>query len=413
MRLLQVDTLMEARDKLLATASAVWLESERVPLLAAGGRVLAADVAADMDIPAFDRSSVDGYAVRAADTAGAGESIPVFLRCRGEVEMGKSAGFTLSAGECAYVPTGGMLPAGADAMVMVEYSELCGLDTAGQLLIALSQAVSVGRNVIRRSEDAAEGETLLKRGTLLRPEEVGVLALAGVVEPLVYRAPSITLLSTGDEIVHPAQRPAQAAMRDVNSYALAALAQRAGWRVDGVAALPDDAAAISTALEKALDLSDIVAVSGGSSQGKKDMTARLIHDACGGLLTHGLALKPGKPTILGFDPARRRLCVGLPGHPVSALMVFESLLLTAWRQALGLAAPFTVQARATANIPGAAGRETLQPVSLHEQEGEYLARAVYGKSGLITRLAQADGYIVIDRNREGIRAGETVRVYPF
>jgi molybdopterin molybdotransferase len=375
--------------------------------------LLARDAVADMDTPAFDRSTVDGYAVRAADTAGAGDSIPVFLRCRGEVAMGATATMRLEPGDCTYVPTGGMLPAGADAMVMVEYSEPCGEDAAGWPVIAIQQAVSVGRDIIRRGEDAVAGARLVAAGSLLRPAEIGLLALAGIAEPEVYRPPSLSLLSTGDEIIPPRQQPRAGEMRDVNSYALSALAQRQGWIVDQMQILPDDEAAIRQAVAEAMERSDIVAVSGGSSQGKKDMTARIIGDLAGGLLTHGLALKPGKPTILAFDRERQTLCLGLPGHPVSALMVFESLLITAWRQLTGQPQPRTITAHAEANIPGAAGRETLQPVQLLEREGEYLARAVYGKSGLISRLSQAEGYIIIDRNQEGIRAGEKVRVSLF
>ena len=420
MKLLKVDTLDEAREKLWELVKSRPLESETISLDEAQGhvlacvlarvlaRVLAKDLYVSADIPGFRRSTVDGYAVVAADTAGAGEAIPVFLKQAGSVAMGKPAGFSIRRGECAYVPTGGMLPDGADAVVMVEYCESAGEN------IAVYEAAAVGAGMAEAGEDLRKGELLLRRGTLIRPQEAGALAAAGIMKLLVFAPLKLSLISTGDELVPPEQEPQVGEIRDINSFALKALALKRGYRVVSVQALPDDEALLNAALAECSASSDVVVISGGSSQGEKDKSAAVInHMAKPGVFTHGLALKPGKPTILGWDDESQTLFVGLPGHPVAAIMVFELLLGWLHDKLFNQPPSFPLPARISCNVPGSPGRTVCQPVILRLEEGSYFAEPIFGKSGMITTLTRADGYILIDLNKEGLRKGEPVLVHLF
>ena len=412
MKLLTVDTLEQAREKLWNRMKTRPIESEMINLNEAStafpARVLAKDLYVSADIPGFNRSTVDGYAVVAADTAGAGEAIPVFLKQAGTVSMGKQADFSIRSGECAYVPTGAMLPAGADAVVMLEFAE----PQAGN--VAVYEAVAPGAGVAGKGEDLRKGEILLRQGTLIRPQEAGALAAAGIMNILAFAPLKLALISTGDELVPPEQAPDPGEVRDINSQALKALALKQGYRVVSSQVLPDDEGRIEAALRDAMASSDVVAVSGGSSQGEKDMTAALINRvAKPGVFTHGLSLKPGKPTILGWDDESQTVLAGLPGHPVAAMMVFELLLGWLHNKLFNRPQPFPVPARVSCNVPGSPGRAVCQPVILHSEDGNYSAEPVFGKSGMISTLTRADGYIIIDVNREGLKKGEPVLVHLF
>ncbi|MBQ6535804.1 MAG: molybdopterin molybdotransferase MoeA, partial [Firmicutes bacterium] len=331
MELLQVDTVSDAITKIKESSRGVLPRVTVKPLSEALGATLAEAAAAPEDVPGFDRSTVDGYAVLADDTAGAGESLPCFLKIVGEVEMGKPAPCSIRHGECAYVPTGGMLPPGADAVVMVEYCDRFG-DS-----VAVADAVSPGRNVIWRGEDIKAGQNVLNAGCVLRPSDIGVLAAIGKEQVKVWESPKIAVFSTGDEIVPPGREKLETGqVRDINSNAVAAMAAQAGFRVTATGIIPDVEERLRDTLRQAMDENDVVVVSGGSSQGVKDMTERVIGSISSpGILSHGLAVKPGKPTIIGWDDASATLFIGLPGHPVSAMIVFDSVLLDWWRQATG------------------------------------------------------------------------------
>jgi len=409
MKLLTVDTLGHAREKLWDLVKSWPLETETISLdeaLDAGvSRILAKDLYVSADVPGFRRATVDGYAVVAADTAGAGEAIPVFLKQAGSVSMGKSADFSIHPGECAYVPTGGMLPDGADAVVMVEYCE------ASDLNVAVYEAAAPGTGMAEAGEDLRKGELLLRRGTLIRPQEAGALAAAGIMNLLVFVPLIISLISTGDELVPPEEEPDAGEIRDINSYALKALAVTRGYRVVSVQVLPDDEERLESALRESAASSDVIVVSGGSSQGEKDKTAAAIgRVAKPGVFTHGLSLKPGKPTILGWDEESQTVFAGLPGHPVAAMMVFELLFGWLHDKIFLRPSPFPLPARISCNVPGSPGRAVCQPVILHLEEGNYIAEPVFGKSGMITTLTRADGYILIDMNKEGLKKGEPVLV---
>ena len=410
MKLLTVDSLGEAREKIWKLFESRPLESETISLDEAVScncsRILAKDLYVSENIPGFRRSTVDGYAVLAADTAGAGEAIPVFLKQTGTVSMGKPADFSIRGGECAYVPTGGMLPDGAGAVVMTEYCESIGGN------IAVYEAVAPGAGMAEAGEDLKKGELLLRRGTLIRPQETGVLAAAGILNLLVFSPLKLTIISTGDELVPPGQNPMEGEIRDINTYALKALALKRGYTLVKTLVLPDDEEKLEAALREAAATSDVAVISGGSSQGEKDKTAAAINSSAKpGVFTHGLSLKPGKPTIIGWDEESQTLFAGLPGHPVAAMIVFELLLGWLGDKLFSGKDFFPVPARISCNVPGSPGRTVCQSVILHPEEGGYLAEPIFGKSGMITTLTRADGYILIDMNREGLNKGDPVLVH--
>lgn len=410
MELLKVDTLQQARDKLLQHTGWLQPETERIPLFRATGRVLAEDVRTEISVPDFRKSTVDGYAVRAKDTQGAGDSIPCFLTVRGEVRIGHHADLAVGPGECVYVPTGGMIPDGADAMVMVEYTE-----SFDETQVAVYTAVASGQNVIQIGEDVREGDLILNRGRRLRPQEVGVLAAVGAVDVPAFAEPRITIISTGDELV-PAGKPRRPGqIYDINTWGICGICREQGIRVQQSIALEDDEDLLRNTIEEAMKSSDIVCISGGSSQGRKDFTASVIDGlSAPGVFTHGLALKPGKPTILGTDETTKTLLVGLPGHPVAAMVVFDLLVVWLLRQRMGVPERKKLRARMEVNVAGGNGRAVCQLVRLTDQDGEiYGAQPVLGKSGLITTLSHADGYVMIDAGKEGLKKGEAVEVTPL
>ncbi len=409
MKLLQVDTLQEAREKLLQAAGQVALQTETIPLAASLGRILAQDVRTEEPIPSFRRSSVDGYAVRSGDTAGATENIPVFLEIIEEVSIGKPSTVPIRPGTCAYVPTGGMIPEGADAMVMVEYTELFDPEH-----VAVNAAVSSGKYMVDIGEDMPAGTQVLARGTRIGPAQAGALAAAGVAQVLVYRPWKVAVLSTGDELVPVEQVPGPGQVRDVNTWALCGCVAQCGMEVAEARFLADQEEALEEAIRRMAGACDLLLVSGGSSQGKKDMTMELLDRISGGgVFTHGLALKPGKPTILGCAPQTGTILAGLPGHPSAAVTVFCLLFQWLWRQVTGQPEALPVPARMETNLASAAGKTTCLPVRLIPRGGELLARPILGKSGLITILSEADGYILVDMKREGLKKDETVQVYRY
>ena len=406
MRFLQVDTISGARERLLQEVGDNFLKMETVKLSEAYGKCLAEDIYADENIPDFRRATVDGYAVKASDTQGAGESVPVFLSVVDEISIGKPALREIKNGECAYVPTGGMIPDGADAMVMVEYTELFDKRDA-----AVYSSVSAGNGVVQIGEDAKKGELLLSRGTVLHSAQTGVLASLGKHTVKVYAPWHITIISTGDELAEVGEEKGRCQVYDINTHTLYALAKEQGMIVDEAFSVKDEDEKIEQALKDALLCSDIVVISGGSSQGKKDMTADIIDKiAEPGVWTHGLALKPGKPTIVGMDKPSGTLIIGLPGHPVAAIMVFQLLLVWLQKNLRGEKEAPGVPAVLSSNIPGAAGRAVCQTVKLKKEENGYRAIPVFGKSGLMHTLTQADGYVLVEADKEGICKGETVYV---
>jgi len=385
--------------------------TERVPLMDAFGRVLAQDAVAPEDLPEFDRSTVDGYAVRAADVATASDADPAALRLIGEVQMGQAAPRAVGPGETIRIPTGGMVPDGADTVVMLEY-----VDVRRGDVCAIRRPARPGDNIIRRAEDVSAGEVALHQGVRLRPQDVGLLAAIGVVEVEVYLRPRVAILATGDEIVPPDRHPAIGQVRDVNSFTLAGLVRQAGGvpRLYGI--VEDDYEVLLRTLADARTASDLVLVSGGSSVGEKDAVARAIGDlGRPGVIVHGVSIKPGKPTILAVVDGTP--IVGLPGHPVSGMVIFDVFVRDVLR---GLAGRTAVRAfgqvvRATMarRIPSAGVREDHIRVFLEDRDGAVWAVPVLGKSGIITTMTRADGVVVVPLGRDHVDEGALVDVHLF
>ena len=409
MKLLNVVSLEDADALLARWWAELALPAQTLPVSSAAGRTLSRDVSSRVAVPPFSRSSVDGYAVRSSDVAAAGDRSPVFLKLVGSVAMGALPAFSVGAGECAYIPTGGALPEGADAVVMIENCE-----PFPPKNIAVGDSAAFHENVVLAGEDTAAAAPLLPRGTVLRAQELGVLTAAGVETVEVFPRPRVSVFSTGDELVPP-QAPLPAGkLYDINSAVLSAAAQSADMTLVRRALLPDNGDALLAALSEAKGDSDVVLVSGGSSQGERDLTERLFTRLTGSApAVHGLALKPGKPTILAQSPDRKTLWLGLPGHPAAALLVFSLLVSHSLRRYRGTPEPPAVPALAERNFPADPGKTTCVLCRLVPAEDGYLARPVFGKSGLISPLTQADGCVLIPRNREGIRKGERVLVRPL
>ena len=407
MKLLRVDTVDEARSKLNQYCKDMMPRIETKSLFEAADCILAEDLYSNENIPPYRRSIMDGYAVRSKDLGAAGDMIPTMLKISGEVLLGTdSTGVSVEPGCCVYVPTGGYVPEGADAVVMVEYCE-----AFGDNMLAVSKSASRGENIVQIGEDIAEGAVLFSKGRRLRPQDIGVLAAAGITDIPVFTPWKVTVISTGDELVSPGETPGPGQIRDINTYTVAARSISEGFDVIRTTALKDDRAAIVSALEQAKKDSDLVVMSGGSSQGKKDMTAELIDETADmGVLTHGIASKPGKPTITGFDRKSSTLFIGLPGHPAAALMVYEQILIELWRGLTQREKERTLKATVKVNIPSAPGRMTFQLVRL-EGEDEPEAVPVFARSGMISPMSEADGYFIMKENQEGVRPGDKVDVY--
>ena len=410
MKLLTVDTIQQAQDKLLGYAQYILPKTEKITLENAEGRVLAADATAQENVPDFYRSTVDGYAVKATDTQGASESIPTFLRVVEDVAIGNPAKSTIKSGECAYVPTGGMLPAGADAMVMIEYTEMFSDDE-----VAVYESTAAGKSVVIPGEDVKKGATVVKKGTVLKAEHIGALASAGVWEIEVYLPWKVSIISTGDELIAPYDTLSLGKVRDVNTWSLNALASQCGFRVVRCIKVKDDEAVFRAELENAKQDSDIVLTSGGSSQGKKDMTNDVMDSVCDeGTFTHGLSIKPGKPTILAFDKQSATFMIGLPGHPVASLTVFQALAVNLWKTVTGQPPQKPLVGKMETNAAGAPGKTTFMLAKTYiSDSGEFMVQPVPAKSGLINSMVDTDGYIEIDMNKEGLKKGEMVLVHRF
>ena len=365
----------------------------------AEGRVLAGPVTADIDIPGFSRSTVDGYALRADDTTGASESLPALLAMTGRVAMGEKAGFTVGPGTCAYVPTGGEIPAGADAMAMVEFTELIGNE------VLVRRPVAAGENVMARGEDFLKGELVLSPGWLLSPREIGVLAAVGRAEIPVFRRPVVGIISTGNELVPVTAVPDPGRVRDINSFLVGAFLRGRGCIPLFYGIVSDDRKALRQRLGEALSRCDAVIISGGSSKDERDLTADLIRER-GEVLVHGISISPGKPTIIG--KAEGKPVIGLPGHPASAyvvLLVIAGPLLAA--MAGKADGPVRMEQKVLAeSIPSARGREDYVRVRLSGEK----AFPEFGKSGLMNTLIRSDGLVRIPAGSEGLEEGELVEV---
>jgi len=372
---------------------------ESVPLPEAFHRILAQDVHADADIPGFTRSVVDGFAVQAADTTGSGDAIPSMLSLSGRVEMGVSLKRDIKTGECIYVPTGGILPEGADAVVMIEHAEQIGEE------VLVKKPVAYGENVLFFNEDFSAGEVVCTRGRRLTSQDIGVLAAAGCTSVPVVRIPIIGIISTGNELVPVNQKPMPGQVRDVNSYVVASFVQEQGCTPVHYGIIRDDRDALRSAISNAAAECDAVLISGGSSKDERDMVAAIIAER-GTILVHGIAIAPGKPTIIGkYDD---KPVIGLPGHPASAFIVLIAIvrhMITTMTGETGSTLR-TIQATLGQNIPSSKGREDYVRVAVREG----IALPLFGKSGLLNTLVKSTGVIRLPAESEGLETGTRVEV---
>ena len=383
---------------------------ETIPLADALRRVPADPVTAPHPLPGFARSTVDGYAVRAADTYGVSEGLPGYLTVTGTVLMGTEPDVTVAPGTAVTMPTGGALPPGADAVVMIEYTAEAMPGT-----IEVVRPVAPGEGVVRADEDAAIGQEIIPNGRVLRPQDLGMLAAAGVTSVRVHARPVVTIFSTGDEVVPPdteALRPGQ--VRDATAAALAALVTDAGGTPVYGGIVADDPGALEKALRRALGASDLLVISAGSSVGVRDETANAVARlGQPGIWCHGLAIKPGKPTLLaecaGVSGEPGVPVIGLPGNPRSALVVFRLIGMDLVRLVGGCTVPppeASTRARLARNLASATGR--LDVVQVTVRAG--VATPLFGVSALLSVLTAADGYVVIPEEATGLDAGTEVDV---
>lgn len=413
--------------------------AQRVAVADSLDRVLATPLSAPHDLPSFPRSTVDGYAVAAQDTYGASEGLPALLDVVGEVAMGEAAGVRLEEAQCALVHTGGMIPPDADAVVMVENTQRVGRtegkegktgktgkegqedETPVSLIspvslfsffsIEVSRPVAVGQNVIQIGEDVRQGDLVLPAGHQMRPQDIGGLLALGIVAVDAAVAPRVAILSQGDEVVPPEQTPGPGQVRDINSSTLAALTRRAGGDPVTFPIVPDRLEALQDAARHALADCDLLVISAGSSVSYRDMTAQVIQGLGEpGILVHGVSVKPGKPTILAVCDGKP--VFGLPGNPVSAMVIFDLFVTPAIRLLLGAqpVAKTQLPARLARNIASATGREDYVQVRLETRAGELWAVPVFGKSNLIYTLIRSDGVVRIPQDSNGVAQGSLVTV---
>ena len=380
--------------------------TETVPLAQAPGRVLAEAITAQEFVPDFDRSTVDGYACRAADTFGCSDAIPAILNLAGQVLMGEGADYALSRGSCVYVPTGGAIPKGADCAVMIEYTEDYGDGTVGIL-----KPGAPGMNLIFRGDDVFPGKEILPAGRVLTAQDLGALAAIGKTSVPAARRVKVGVISTGDELVPPDETPGPGQVRDVNAPLLTAMLRDFGAEALSYGIVADNEQLLREKMQTAARDCDAVILSGGSSVGVKDAACRII-ESMGELLLHGIAIKPGKPTILG--KTGNKPLIGLPGHPVAACFVAQLFVLPLLGRLMGRKQEvFAVPAELTESLGANHGREQINACHLRREGGKLLASPIRSKSGLITQLAGADGYFIIARDCEGLPKGAQVQVFPF
>lgn len=382
--------------------------NDNVDILNALDRVLGEDIYCPEDVPGFNRSTMDGYAVKAQDTFGASASLPAILDQVGEVKMGKLTEFCVKRGQTGHIPTGGMLPEGADSVVMVEYTE-----KMDETTVLVEKPVSPWENVIQKGEDIRQGERLFSKGHVIRSQDVGVLASVGIQTVKVYKKLKVAVISTGNEIADPFKPVPAGKIRDINTFALAASVLKDGMEPVIYGVIEDTFEKLKGTMEEAVRNTDIVLISGGSSVGIMDMTYKVIEameDA--EIFVHGVAVKPGKPTIIAR--VGKKAVFGLPGHPVSAFVIYRTIVSRFVRETAGMKSEgITVDALFGENYASAPGRDEFVLIKLEQAENAVIARPIYGKSGMMATMSTADGYVHIPSAKEGLYKDEKVSVQLF
>ncbi|MBW1649917.1 MAG: molybdopterin molybdotransferase MoeA [Deltaproteobacteria bacterium] len=383
------------------------VKAQEVNLFKALNRVLYQNIKADANLPDFKRSTMDGYAVCARDTYGASEANPAYLTVKGAVKMGKIPSFSITRGEAANISTGGMLPKRADSVVMIEHTDISD-NTTIEVLKSAAQA----QHVIEQGEDYNKGETIISAGTVLRAQEIGLLAAFGKNTVKVFKKPKVGIISTGDEIVNIKETPEHGKIRDVNTYTLFASLKKAGADPISYGIVQDDFDSLFKLCQQVSSETDMLMLSGGSSVGTKDYTVKVFSSLPNSeILAHGISISPGKPTILAN--ASGKALWGLPGHIVSAMVVFEIIVKKFVKKIAGckkdkkIYYPF---AKLTRNISSAQGRVDFIRVKTTANNDKLEATPVLGKSGLLNSIVKADALIKIDKDTEGLNKGDNVRL---
>ena len=385
------------------------LSTETVPIEDSLHRVLAEDVISSINLPEFPRSTVDGFALKAKDTYGASEKNPALLRVIGEIAMGEISKLEVKDGEAVKVATGGMIPKGADATEMVEYTE--GVDSR---TLHASKALSPLENVIQVGEDVKAGEVVLRRGHLIRPQDIGLMAGIGKIDVHVFLRPRVAVISSGDEIVPVGDVPKPGEVRDLNRYTIVSMVKEAGGIPIFLGIAKDRFDDLKDKIELGLKESDMVVITGGSSVGTLDLTAEVLQTIQRTeILGHGISIRPGKPTLLADVGGKPFL--GLPGHPVSAMVIFHFFGKPILKTLSGISSEgvwhqLKIKAKASRNIPSVPGREDYVRVKLEEKNGTFWAHPIFGKSGAISHLVNANGLIKIGMDEEGLEEGEEAEV---
>lgn len=387
--------------------------AETLNTIEARGRVLADDLYSKVDLPHFHRAAMDGYAVKAKDTFGASATLPAYIKVAGTVEMGKEAVEAVSNGAAMRISTGGMLPPGCDSVVMVEYTE-----DLGNGMVEIQRGVSPWQNVIQIGDDIRKGDLVFSRGRRLRAHDLGALTGIGVASLRVFKKPIVALISTGDEIVDVAAEPAPGQVRNINQHSLAGLIEEWGGALCDYGVVRDDRAALEAIMRHALQGADLLLLSGGSSVGARDITLEAILAMPEAKIHfHGISVSPGKPTI--FASGCGKPILGLPGYPVSALVIFDLFAVPLLRKLSGENVTSSAQPRKTTravlktNVDSPSGREDYVRVGLEEIDGRLYATPLPNKSGAIFTLVKADGMVRIGLNQEGVEEGEEVEVILF
>ena len=406
MNFLKVTEIDEIEGLILKKIPSLKGKKEKCKLEESLGRILYEDIVADVNVPEFNRSTVDGYAIKSKESLGASQGIPAFFTIKGEVLMGEDTSKKLEMGEAIYVPTGAMIPEGADSMIMIEYCEILE-DT-----LLVHKPVSSFENIMLMGEDVKEGDVILKKGSTITPENIGALASLGIYELPVFKKFKFSIISTGDEIIGEDEEYKMGKIRDVNSYTLSLAIQKFGIVVEKKI-VKDNFDTILEEVKKSTEKSDIVLISGGSSAGNYDYTSKVISLLDGGeVFVHGISIKPGKPTIIG--KSNDKLIFGLPGHPISSMVVFnivvkkliESLYFCEDKDDY-------YYGILSHNLHSTPGRTTYQMINKTIENNEIVVNPIFGKSGMTTLMTKSNGYIILENNIEGLEKGSRVKVYRF
>ena len=405
-------TVARALQILMNHLSVIPLKGETIPLNEAFDRVLSDPVNSPEDLPAAARSTMDGFAVHAADTFGASQSVPCYLNITGEVKMGSEPVMVVEKGCCFKIPTGGLLPPGADSVVMLEHTV-----PVDDTMIEIVKGIGSGTNLIQQGEDIIKNSEALPAGHLLRPQDLGLLAGIGIAKVTVAKKISVGIVSTGDEIIPYTETPQPGQIRNINSITLAGMIKRAGGRYTDYGIVSDQRKIFFPALKKAVEENDIVLFSGGSSVGARDLGEEAV-ETLGppGVFVHGVALKPGKPILMGLSGTTP--VFGLPGHPVSALVCFDLFIKPAIHKLSGIIYSDenpqpAIPAILARNINSAPGRRDIVRVKLQFNNNTWTAHPIMGKSGSISTLSRAHGYFFIDEDSQGISEETAVEVYLY